>query len=176
MHARVCEIKENAFKTGKEGHHPLKLESRIDSNKCANLFENLENEKQFKNTTENDQNVEKKQQDSQCKEKTKIFPIFSAQFKPGENIKIRRKRKQANQPNSPSHHHQPAKGIKRKAIKNSNLQLNPTFRFKDLCEYFNKELPPKPTTAQLPPPPLIPQHPEDTQTSGKTISATTAKN
>ena len=107
----------------------------------------------------NSSNSMKNQENSKNEEKTKLFPIFSAQFKPGENFKSRRKlnpKYKANQTYSPSpHHHQnPVKGIKR--IKHSKVQPNPTFIFKDLCDYFNKEFPSPSTTAQLPPPHSIP--------------------
>ena len=111
----------------------------------------------------NEENIKK------WRKKTKLFPIFSAQFKPGENFKSRRKlipeyKAKLTYSPSPHHHQNPVKGIKR--IKRSKVRPNPTFRFKDLCDYFNT-IHHHPTTTTT----LNPHPPEDTQTCRKVKAA-----
>ena len=124
--------KRNVVQTIQEGRHQPSSSTNKPRNKCNTVI--FENFKQInENSTLNDQDVQHKNEFEENIQTKKVYPIFTAQFKPQGKKKIFQLKTKANPAQGQAtHHYHPPKRIRT----NQKTQLGPSFKFKRLEEYF----------------------------------------
>ena len=123
-------VRENIVQQIQEGRHQPMSSSSVTRKECDTMQIQLFTLEKTK-IHENSNNHEVKNETEESTQTNKVYPIFTAQFKPQGNKKktVQLKTKA----NPASQHYHPPKGI-RNLRKN---QLRPNFKFKRLEEYFN---------------------------------------
>ena len=124
--------KRNVVQTIQEGRHQPSSSTNKPRNKCNTVI--FENFKQInENSTLNDQDVQHKNEFEENIQTKKVYPIFTAQFKPQGKKKIFQLKTKANPAQGQAtHHYHPPKRIRT----HQKTQLGPSFKFKRLEEYF----------------------------------------